>query len=144
MAFFRQHLSFIIFYQYDFGYIVDAARLAKDEGVPFVGLKVENNTIEKSQVGDSVLKRSFTPGEVKKLIQDNIEYLVEKDYGGTFVSPHVDILFTALDDMQDRANQHPDLERPLVIEEFDDQFQKQEVREYYSYNVFSHIRNQSS
>ncbi len=123
-------LSFICFYQYDFGYIIDAARHAKEEGVPFVGLKVENNVIEKSEIDNSVLKRCFTPAEVKKLIQDNIEYLAKKDYGGTFVSPHVDILLTALDEMQARADEHPDLDRPLVIEEYDDKFQKQEVREH--------------
>jgi hypothetical protein len=107
---------------YDFGFLVDACRKAMEEGKTITGLKVNSNyTIQKSD--DAVLNRSFTPGEIKSLVQNNEEYLVQN---GTFEKSYLGFLIGILDDMQGRADEFQDIERPLVIEEFDDQFQNQE------------------
>ncbi len=69
--------------------------------------------------------RSFTPNEVKSLVEDNIEFL-EKYDKEAFNPKAKEALFKELDELQARADAFPDLERPLVVENFDDKFQKRE------------------
>lgn len=80
---------------YDFGFLVDACRKATEQGKTITGLKVNSNyTIQKSD--DTVLSRSFTPGEVKMLVQNNEEYLVQN---GTFEKSYLGFLIGILDGM---------------------------------------------
>ena len=111
---------------YDFAYIVDAARKARREGKEFVGLDVDFETdksVTKSGVKDASLARSFTPAEIKKLIQDNAEILADYDDG--FEGRKLKELFAQLDQIQARADASG-VTRPLVLEEFDDKYQKRE------------------
>lgn len=110
---------------YDFGFIIDASRQASKTGNKFVGLDVdvESEFVTKSDVSNPALKRSFTPAEIKKLIQDNLDALAE--YDDTFRGEKLESLYRALDGIQARADESG-FERPLTLEEFDDKFQKKE------------------
>lgn len=119
-------MAAMAFMVYDFAYIVDAARKARREGKDFVGLDVDFETdksVTKSGVKDASLARSFTPAEIKKLIQDNAEILADYDDG--FKGRKLKELFAQLDQIQARADASG-VTRPLVLEEFDDKYQKRE------------------
>lgn len=113
-------LSFMV---YQFGYLVDAARKSKG----FVGLSSDesNPGMRKSQVDDSELERSFTPEELKNLIQDNIEILSKYKNASTFRGDSLDRLYQNLDLFTKRGAASTDA-RPLTIEEFDDKYQNVE------------------
>jgi len=116
-------LSFLV---YDFAYVVDACRDAKKDGKEFVGLDVDfeaNKSVTKAGVADAALSRSFTPGEIKKLIEDNISIL--QKYDSTFKGKSLDGIYKSLDEMQGRADASG-IDRSLVLEEFDDFYQTRE------------------
>ena len=116
-------MSFLV---YDFAYIVDACRDAKKDGKEFVGLDVDfeaDKSVTKAGVTDATLSRSFTPGEVKALIQDNVSIL--QKYDGKFKGKSLDGLYQTLDEMQARADASG-IDRPLVLEDFDDLHQTRE------------------
>jgi len=118
-----QRLSFLV---YDFAYVVDACRDAKKDGKEFVGLDVDfeaNKSVTKAGVADAALSRSFTPGEIKKLIEDNISIL--QKYDSTFKGKSLDGIYKSLDEMQGRADASG-IDRSLVLEEFDDFYQTRE------------------
>jgi len=111
---------------YDFAYIVDACRDAKKDGKEFVGLDIDfeaNKSVTKAGVADATLSRSFSPGEVKKLIEDNVSIL--QKYDSTFKGKSLDGLCQTLDEMQGRADASG-IDRSLVLEEFDDLNQTRE------------------
>ena len=110
---------------YDFAFIIDASRHASQAGNKFVGLDVdsESDHVTKSGVSDAALKRSFTPGEIKRIIQDNIDTL--SAYDKIFRGKQLENIYHALDGLQARADDSG-FERPLTVEEFDDRFQKKE------------------
>jgi hypothetical protein len=127
---------------FDFSYVIEASRHAKENGQAFVGLHTTvekeeqagryhsrfcNHTTEAVQydVADSTLKQSFTPGEIKMLIQDNLE-VIRKYYGKCFTDEKLQVLYGHLDKMEAKANTSG-LIRPLVLEEFDDIFQRKEL-----------------
>jgi len=112
-------ISTVAFFIYQFGYLIDAAR---DESEPLVGVTTNEANKINNKVGD--YGRSFTPAEVKSLIQDNRKRL--KSYGKEFNNKNVEILNIILDKLQARADEFPDMERPLVVEAYDDRHQKKE------------------
>mmetsp|Transcript_20564 Transcript_20564/g.23289 ORF Transcript_20564/g.23289 Transcript_20564/m.23289 type:complete len:185 (-) Transcript_20564:10-564(-) len=123
-------LGSVAFLVYTFGYIVDAARKISVDGKEFVGLKLEgdhNQNVAKSNIPneDSTLKRSFTPEEVKRLIQDNEEILSAYEKTSQFRGEKLARLYESLDEMIARS-ESSDEERPLTLEEFDDKFQTEE------------------
>lgn len=111
-------MATLAFFIYDFGYLIEGARKAKKEGKPFIGLEVDDQGAIKGDHG-----RSFTPGEVKKIIEDNLEFLADNMKQVDFKDERLSV---TLDKLQARADEFPDLERPLVLEEFDDKYQKEE------------------
>lgn len=125
---------------FDFSYVIEASRHAKENGQAFVGLRTAekeesggyhsrfcNHTTMavKCDIADSTLKQSFTPGEIKMLIQDNLEVIC-KYYGKCFMDEKLQVLYGYLDKMEAKANASG-LIRPLVLEEFDDIFQRKEL-----------------
>lgn len=127
---------------FDFSYVIDASRHAMENGQKFVGLSIvkkeesatrdnqdsmcSKNTgvVVKCGVSDAALQRSFTPGEIKKLIQDNLAILLQY-YGKSFTQEKLQILYKNLDKLEEKADASG-VERPLVLEEFDDKFQYKE------------------
>lgn len=68
-------ISFII---YQLGYLSGASRKAKELGVQFKGMELDDRgSVIKPNIASSALKRNFTPGELKKIIQDNLDFLKE-------------------------------------------------------------------
>lgn len=116
-------ISFMI---YQFGYLLDAARQSEGH---FTGLTLDesNYKFAKSQLGeDSDLKRSFTPAELKVLVQKNIEILSAYKKVGTFRErDSLDRFYKNLDFFTERAATST-VERPITVEEFDDSFQSAE------------------
>ena len=111
---------------YEFALIIDASRQAKRNGKTFVGLDVDiddTDHVAKSDVSNAALRRSFTPCEIKKLIEDNIDILSAHDR--TFRGNQLQNIYNILDDLEARADDSG-FERPLTVEEFDDKYQKQE------------------
>jgi hypothetical protein len=111
---------------YDFAFIIDASRYASKSENKFVGLDVdeESDHVTKSGVSDPALKRSFTPAEIKRLIQDNIDIL--STYDSVFKGRRLENIYAALDGLQARADDCGFDERPLTVEEFDDKYQQKE------------------
>jgi len=106
---------------YIFGQLMNVSRNMKEKGEPFVGLDVDDDEkIARSGVEDSDLKRSFTPGEIIKLIEDNYEVL-SKEIKDSDLQDNI----TWLKEIQARVDVSK-MERPLTLAEFDDQHQKEE------------------
>ena len=106
---------------YIFGEIMHVSRNMKEKGEPFVGLDVDDEEkIARSGVEDSDLKRSFTPDEIIKLIEDNYEVL-SKEYKDSDLQENI----TWLKEVQGRVDVSK-MERPLTLDEFDDKHQKRE------------------
>jgi hypothetical protein len=72
------------------------------------------------------LKRSFTPAEVKKLVQDNIRIL--KKYDSIFKSgdEETDKVYQALDQLFAQL-QASGIDRFITMEEYDEKYQKTEI-----------------
>eukprot|EP00548_Thalassiothrix_antarctica_P001264 CAMPEP_0194141970 /NCGR_PEP_ID=MMETSP0152-20130528/11308_1 /TAXON_ID=1049557 /ORGANISM="Thalassiothrix antarctica, Strain L6-D1" /LENGTH=403 /DNA_ID=CAMNT_0038840763 /DNA_START=93 /DNA_END=1304 /DNA_ORIENTATION=- len=101
-------ISFLI---YEFGLLIDIAR--KENGL--IGLSDFKNDTD----GE---RRSFSPEEVLDLVQNNIETL-RKRYPKKFKEGQA---LTNLQNLIEKANQS-DLERPLTLQEFDDNYQRHEM-----------------
>ena len=117
----------VAFLCYDFAYIVDAARNAKKDGKDFVGINVDldaDKSVTKSGVSDAVLSRSFTPVEVKKVIEDNIDILVKYDKK-KFKGKKLQGIYDSLNKLEAKAAASG-IDRPLALEEFDDLYQTSE------------------
>ncbi len=71
---------------------------------------------------NSEIKRSFTPAELKQLIQDNIDILSKYKKDSTFRGESLDRLYEDLDILTERGALSNE-DRPLTLEEFDDKFQ---------------------
>jgi predicted lipase len=113
------------FMAYTFAYIVDVSRTLKKKGEDgLVGLTIDEHgdRISKTGENESSLMRSFTPLEVKKIVEDNQEVLAK--YYKTFKSNTHLLKTLAL--MIERASQL-EIPRPLTLEEFDDEYQKREL-----------------
>lgn len=110
---------------YNFGFIVNSARENKEtfKGMTFTDSK--QKSISKSNVDDNNLGRSFTPSEVKKLVEDNINLLQVGVSKKDFTGKALDGFYSALDKLDARARESG-LERPLTFEEFDDLQQETE------------------
>jgi len=120
-------LAGVAFLCYDFAYIVDAARNAKKDGKDFVGINVDldaDKSVTKSGVSDAVLSRSFTPVEVKKVIEDNIDILVKYDKK-KFKGKKLQGIYDSLNKLEAKAAASG-IDRPLALEEFDDLYQTSE------------------
>eukprot|EP00551_Chaetoceros_affinis_P017716 CAMPEP_0203739548 /NCGR_PEP_ID=MMETSP0092-20131115/46494_1 /ASSEMBLY_ACC=CAM_ASM_001090 /TAXON_ID=426623 /ORGANISM="Chaetoceros affinis, Strain CCMP159" /LENGTH=142 /DNA_ID=CAMNT_0050625673 /DNA_START=18 /DNA_END=443 /DNA_ORIENTATION=- len=111
------------FFVYVFGYIVHAARKHPDE---FDGISVdsESHQVYKSQIPDedNVLKRSFTPAEMKSIVQANISIL-SKEFSD-FRGDNLTEIYKWLDYLTTQSEESK-LERPFTIEEYDDKFQSE-------------------
>ncbi len=120
----RAYKQVLAFFIYDFAFIVDASRKTDKT---FVGLDVDSEALSKSvvksAVEDASLARSFTPHEVKELVQNNIEIL--SDYDSLFRGSSLEKMYATLDRLIEIADQSG-LSRPFTVEEFDDRLQKQE------------------
>jgi len=121
------------FFVYTFSYIVDAARKSKEDGKGFTGSILVDE--ESNDNYDSVpppknvltsrhLHRAFTPAEIKTLVADNLEEL-GKYYSEFKSQKRVDKLFRTLDGFSALA--FVEGERAITLEEFDDEFQQQEL-----------------
>lgn len=116
---------------YVMGFILDAAREAKEKKLEFQGLVLDEtqgnpkNQFRRSNVNDAELVRSFTPKELKDCIQVN-ESIFKSLETGNFTDKKLQGYYSFLDKLEERA-QHSSLERPLVLEEFDDVFQTKEL-----------------
>ena len=66
----------------------------------------------------------MTPSEVKKIIEDNSAFL--KRFDPIFKGDSITTIFAILDGLQAKADES-DIERPLTLEELDDEFQKNEI-----------------
>jgi hypothetical protein len=102
--------------------ITDALRKAVEENKEFVGLDVVSAT--KSSIKNSILPRSLTPAEIRKLIDDNSEYLAA--FNPYFRGEKLEQIYSMLDLMEAKVYES-DINRPLTIEEIDDEFQKKEI-----------------
>lgn len=112
-------MASVSFLAYSFAYILDAARKFGLEG-----LDVDSaGHATKSAISTSRLARSFSPAEVKKIVQDNLSVLAEH-YPGEFADPTK--VTTSLEQLQERV-QASGLKRPLTLEEYDDKHQNQEM-----------------
>ncbi len=64
---------------YTMGYIFDASREAKKQGVEFYGINVDSDSDDRKQfthaVADAELFRSFTPGEIKEVMEKNADFM---------------------------------------------------------------------
>lgn len=110
---------------YNFGIIVEAARRAAENGTTLIGFDAnEGAQLTKSGIASTELQRSFTPSELKKVIEDNVSALA--DISGDFKGDSLVTLMTLIEKFQSKADSAEGEERPLAIEEFDDKFQKKE------------------
>lgn len=120
-------MAVLAFFVYDFAFIIDAARKTKADGKgEFVGLEIDlesEKPISKSTIDDTVLSRSFTPKEVKDLIEKNIDHLA--DYDSTFKGKDLEEIYAILDRMI-AIEEESGMDRPLTVEEFDDKHQTHE------------------
>jgi len=116
----QQLVSFLI---YEFAFIVDAA---KKNGSGFVGFEFdEDNTLTRTSITNAALKKSWTPGEIIKLIEDNQAVLAKYDRA-SFTGSTLEKMKGRIGMLQARADASG-LDRPLVVEEFDDKFQSTEA-----------------
>ena len=106
---------------YNFGYIINCARENKEtfKGIDTSFTDSKRRSISKSNVDDNNLGRSFTPSEVKKLVENNINLLQVGVSKKDFTGKALDGFYSALDKQDARAKESG-LERPLTLEEFDD------------------------
>jgi len=106
--------------------IADASRKAKKDGKVVKGLETKEDGTNLTKANSNQrLSRSFTPMEIKKLIQDNIELLTEyyEEFGK---DSKIERLYATLDEFERRANSIGN-DRAITVEEFDDQFQTKEL-----------------
>lgn len=108
------------FLVYIFGWTLDVAR--KQGGLKGLAVDTKGHA-SKDANSTSRLNRSFTPTEVKQIIADNREVLVEA-YPNRFKD--ATLLEQSLQIMQDRAAKSG-LDRPLELVEFDDHHQDKEM-----------------
>ena len=113
-------MASVSFLVYSFGYILDTARKAGLEGID---VDATGHAAKSAMKKTSRLARSFTPTEVKKIVQDNLPVLAEH-YPVMFADP--ERVNLALQKLQERA-QRSGLDRPLTLEEFDDKHQHKEL-----------------
>ena len=139
-------ISFII---YQLGYLSGASRKAKEIGVQFKGMELDaRGSVIKPNIASSALKRNFTPGELKNIIQDNLEFLREQF--PQYSDESLVATYESLDELEkapadatkiyDLANSGSSVEsstsgsskivkkwRAYTIEEFEDRFQSSEL-----------------
>ena len=120
-----QNFSFFV---YTFSYVLDAARKEKEQGREFVGIKSDGNGLNATvSSATSSLGRTFTPMELKKLIQDNVKTLA-KYYESDFTEPTLSQTYRNLKVMEDEVTEAGTRAlRPITMTEFDDKFQKNEL-----------------
>ena len=91
------------FMTYAFGYILETARRLKKEGKEMIGLHVDDDGSRLSRSAETgsnnYLGRSFTPAEVKQIVQDNIESLQRFSYL-RFNPKMVELMYNHLDILQ--------------------------------------------
>lgn len=106
---------------YNFGYIINCARENKEtfKGIDTSFTDSKHKSISISNVDDNNLGRSFTPSEVKKLAENNINLLQVGVSKKDFIGKALEGFYSALDKQDERARESG-LERPLTLEEFDD------------------------
>ncbi len=110
---------------YRVAHITAGSREAIEQNKTFVGLEdTGDENVVKSSVEGSFLPRSLTPLEIKKLIEDNSEIL--QKFSPLFKGKENATNFAVLDGMQAKADES-DIERPLTLEELDDEFQTKEI-----------------
>ena len=108
--------SFLV---YTFGYILDTARK-----VGLEGMQVDAEGHATKSTSTTRLERSFTPSEVKELIEKNKSILAEK-YPKEFSD--ISLITQSLDVLQERVVKNSRLDRPLSLVEFDDKHQDKEM-----------------
>jgi len=108
--------SFLV---YTFGYVLDCAR---KEGIEGMDVDPKGHVCKHGDTS-SRLKRSFTPTEVKKLVDDNREVLVAR-FSRRF--KNTELLEQSLKLLQDRATESG-MDRPITLVEFDDHHQDKEM-----------------
>jgi len=113
---------------YTMGYIFDASREAKKQGVEFYGINVDSDSDDRKQfthaVADAELFRSFTPGEIKEVMEKNADFM-NKFKPGSFSSEKLEGHYSFLEKLQAESDASG-IERALALEEFDDAFQDKE------------------
>lgn len=114
-------MASVSFLVYSFGYILDTARKAGLEGLDVDATGHAEKSATKKNTRR--LARSFTPAEVKKIVEDNLPVLAEH-YPVEFTDP--ERMKLSLQQLQERA-QKSGLDRPLTLEEFDDKHQDKEL-----------------
>jgi hypothetical protein len=105
-----------------------AARSSRKAGHIFKGLILdEKNHVITSEENDITLLRSYTPQEIKFVIEENMEIL--QTHGGSFSDEGtLRRLYEALDTMIKRGDEMvPPMERPIALEEYDDRYQDEEL-----------------
>ena len=106
--------------------LADAARKAKKDGKEVKGLETKEDGTNLTKANSNQhLVRSFTPNEIKTLIQDNIELLTQY-YKAFKKESKIKKLYATLDQFERSANSIGD-DRAITVEEFDDQFQTSEM-----------------
>ena len=94
---------------YNFGYIINCARENKEtfKGIDtsFTDSK-QRKSISKSNVDDNNLGRSFTPSEVKKLAENNINLLQAGVSKKDFIGKELEGFYSALDKQDERAREN--------------------------------------
>jgi len=115
------------FFCYEFAHIADVARKVKKNGENLKGLIIDETSgqVSKSEETEADLKRSFTPSEVKSIIEEN-QKVLEDHYPSEFND--TTYLMKTLDRMEERAKESENsVSRPLTLEEFDDRNQNKEL-----------------
>ena len=116
-----------------FAYITDAARKQAEKGESLEGLNIDEcfadeSTDEntKSQEMKTRLKRTFTPSEVKTIVEKNKEVLIK--YHRSEFTDYMHQNMQIMNTVEERINSSGMSDaRPITIEEFDDKYQKQEL-----------------
>eukprot|EP00557_Chaetoceros_sp_GSL56_P005367 CAMPEP_0176487510 /NCGR_PEP_ID=MMETSP0200_2-20121128/6177_1 /TAXON_ID=947934 /ORGANISM="Chaetoceros sp., Strain GSL56" /LENGTH=154 /DNA_ID=CAMNT_0017884357 /DNA_START=646 /DNA_END=1110 /DNA_ORIENTATION=- len=143
-------LSFMIYY---FSYVIYAARCAKQHRQDFFGLSIlkkgdesqksshrynDSGSCGRNEVvvkkcaavpcyrneNTTGLNQSFTPGEIKELIQENLTVIVHY-FGKCFTQEKLQVIYDNLDKLEEKANVSG-VGRSLTLEKFDDTFQCKE------------------
>ena len=113
-------MALVSFLTYSFGYILETARKVGLEGLD---VDSSGHATKSAIPTTSRLARSFTPSEVKKILQDNPPKLAEQ-FPVEFADPSR--VQASLELLEQRVKKSS-LPRPLTLEEFDDKHQDREM-----------------
>ena len=127
-----------------FSYVFDVARKEEKESRQLKGFQIEQGSYVKNEAQPN---RSFTPVELLKVIEDNLDTL--RSYHDNIFNEDMftnENTFISFLKQWAKSCEKCDIPRSMVIEQFDDEFQTRElvygiVRDRYAYKYkFDHYK----